>query len=235
LYAIFVDPYARISIHLAPVPRFNIDKILLFYNKNDYNVEDFLTEITESLENFSIEYETIASPVSNYVESLVSFTKLKEKIVKVSRVESTEKIIINSSTQYLPGILSLFTVCSVWKLPCEFVHLSRDASGNWRDKEQTEFLLPSISKNTFQSSHLDFLLILDEMKKKHENKFSNKNLIEYLDQIGKLDGLNEESDYMTIRKRLSDFLDPLLSQNIILKSKVKRKSVFSLNILKRGQ
>ena len=89
-----------------------------------------MAEITHSLESFSVEYETIPSPVSNYVESLVSFTKLKEKIVNVSTGESTEKIIINTSTQYIPGILSLFTVSSVWKLKCEFIHLYRDTGGN---------------------------------------------------------------------------------------------------------
>lgn len=223
-YIVFIDSEQSNTIHVAPIKLFSIDSAVIIYDSKDKGVRDALEAVRDVFNSVEIESESIEVDVFNYFNSLMEFYTHRDIIFSDYK---KEKLIINASSNYLPGVLALSNLCLILKKTYSFITLLRDASGNWKNRKWTQYF-PSLSlRPSISDVHIKFCnkLYYDE-----RNEFyidDGLKIIMDLNLINDLD-LNIEKDYKIAKKRLYDLVRPLIDLNILLRKKVSRKSVYQL-------
>jgi hypothetical protein len=163
-------------------------------------------EIIDILKGVAVEFRTITLNLFNFVQSLIDLYRLADKIVSIEN-----ESVINTSTNFLPGILALKEYCALMGINIKFCHMRHDNSAHWKNREFTIFN-PTLNNNLgIELKHLTFLDLLEKITEETKNPiFTTKELIKIIDENCKLLGYKETYSEVIQRKRFYSFTNPLL-------------------------
>ncbi|MFX0103526.1 MAG: hypothetical protein ACFFCS_28450 [Candidatus Hodarchaeota archaeon] len=224
---IFVDSQSAPEIHLAAIRLSTFDKILFFIDKSEKN-DNLMFEMKSALDNLSFEYQEHPCLCFDYVESLISLSGYAKEFKGVY-----DKIYINASTGLLPGIIAFSQICWIYELRNELIFIRKSQSGTWYGKQHQIFYNIPLDSKYLKKKHLEFLQVFyRNYLKDKAMTYDFKKMVEFSLEISLIENVSVEEilNSPANRKRMHDFLKPLLNFNIIIKNGNTRSSMYKINI-----
>lgn len=228
-YVIICDNTLEMEIYTYPISLLKFDKILLLTNNADIEVVNCVNEMEEMMRENKWSYELISLVSWEYMDGLLElsghFANYADK--------AHPFFIINSSSNFLPTTLAFTDLCSLYHYDYELFHVRHDKSGFLMNKQY--FIIPRRLKNekSLKPIHIQLLKMMYQTIKttpKFESTgFRISNLFVLLQQIEIItEEINEDTEN-TLRKRLNDFIKPLLHLNLVNRKKIQKYSYYFLN------
>lgn len=222
-YIVFIDPEQSIALHVAPIRMLSINSVILICDSKDVTMFSTPENVRYVIDSLETDCEMVNIDIFNYTHSILEIYSNKDIIFS----DNTAEIVINASSNYLPGVLALANICLILNKEFSFLTLFHDSSGNWKNKKWANFFPFFSLKPCIEDKHLNFLNILYNDERK---EFYIEDSIEIIQALGLIDGLDlsKEQDMNIARKRLYDLVKPLIELKILKREKVNKKSVYSL-------
>ena len=222
-YIVFIDSEQSIALHVAPIRMLSINSVILICDSKDVTMASTAENVRAVIDSLETDCEMVYIDIFNYIHSILEMYSNRDIIFS----DNAAEIVINASSNYLPGVLALANICLILNKEFSFLTLFRDSSGNWKNKKWTNFFPFFSLKPCIDDKHLNFLNILYNAEKR---EFYIEDLIDIIQVLGLINDLDLSKDQeMNIaRKRLYDLEKPLIELKILKREKVNKKSVYSL-------